>query len=411
MDDDASVALLHRKLGFGLGPDQLDGARGRGFESELAELLDPSGMVDPWAGVEVPTDPGSAKDARVAVVVAWIEHLCATTTPGVDRMAWMLHGWLVSSMDKVRSPAQMVNQLRTYRAIGFGSFPELLRHVTTDPAMLTYLDGRQSTGGAPNENYARELLELFALGVGAFTEADVKAGARALTGWTVRRGETESAFVPRRHDDTPVTYLGIPGVHDVDTVVAAVAEQPAHASFVAARVAREVLGSDEPEVVAELARAYTDGGRRLDAVIDAAAGIVGRGGSPPAVLGPVPWLVIARRATGATLRPGPMVRGLKAAGQVPLYPPNVAGWPGGPAWFATATVVARANLAADLAAAAPEGHPTLVAAAGTDLDALAHRLGLPEQTFGPSTADALRAVTDPRGRLALALVSPEFVIA
>ena len=111
--------------------------------------------------------------------------------------------------------------------------------------MLVYLDGRTSTAEAPNENYGRELLELFALGVGNYTEDDVQAAARALTGWVVARRFDSARFVPGRHDRTPQTLLGVDGVTDVDSVIEAVVAHPAHPRFVARRIVREYLGDPD----------------------------------------------------------------------------------------------------------------------------------------------------------------------
>ena len=413
MDERAAVAWLHRRIGLGLSPAELDAARARGLTAELDRLVHPTDATDPWAGVDVPTDPKAGKAERVRVIAAWLDHLSTTSTPMLDRLAWTLHGWLVSSMDKVRSPAQMVGQVQLLRAQGTGSFPGLLRAVATDAAMLRYLDGADSTAGAPNENFSRELLELFALGVGNYTEGDVQAGARALTGWTAGRSDTQATFRPRRHDDTPQQYLGRSGIHDVDGVIAAAVAQPAHPDFVARRVAREVLGTTDDAVVASLAAAYEAGGRRLDVVVQTAARLAVEGGTDPApvVLAPVPWLAMIRRSTGAAPPVAAVAKDLRAAGQIPMFPPNVAGWPGGKAWFASSTVVARADLAAAVAGATAQDHPTLDAARQGDLDALADRLGVPDARFSDPTAAALDAAPDPRTRLALALTSPEVVIA
>ena len=125
---------------------------------------------------------------------------------------------------------------------------------------------------------------------------------------------------------------------------------------------------------------------------------------------PVPWLVTAQRVTGATA-PGPLLAAqLPSSGQVPLVPPNVAGWPGGEAWFASGTVVARVALADALARATAADHPALAAAGAGDHAALARALGLPGPGFGAATTAALRDAGDARAALALALVSPEFVL-
>jgi uncharacterized protein (DUF1800 family) len=304
----------------------------------------------------------------------------------------------------------MVEQIRLFRRSGLGPFPDLVTAVAVDPAMLVYLDGRESTGRAPNENFARELMELFTLGVGHYVEADVQAGAAALTGWRLGLRAPGATLVRARHDDAPQRYLGVDGVHDVATVVAALAAQPALPPFIAGAVATELLGTNDESVVAPLAAGFSSGGLRIDALVRSTLEAGLAGASRPVVMAPVPWLVMAQRVTGATLQPGARLLGLRSAGQLPMLPPNVAGWPGGPAWFASASVVGRANLAAAVAAATEDGQPALeVAASGPS--ALADVLALADPGFGPATATVLDGARAPRQRLALALISPEVVLA
>jgi uncharacterized protein (DUF1800 family) len=323
-------------------------------------------------------------------------------------MAWLWHGHFVSGIDKVRVGRFMADQIRVFRSLGLGPFPALLRAVTIDPAMLVYLDLRTSTGSAPNENYAREVLELFTLGSAAVTEADVKAGARALTGWTVVDGDAR--FVARRHDDTLVRYVGRDGVHDLDTVVAAIAARPELAELVAGVVALQLLGTAPDDLVTSLATSFRSSGLDVRALVGATLQAGLDGTTAPIVLGPALWLVQAQRVTGAKVDGGRRLALLRAAGQLPMLPPNVAGWPGGAAWFAAGTVVARTNLAAVVAAGVPADGAVMTAARGTDLAALAASLGLPEP-FGDATAAVLGAARPGPPRLALALASPDFVIA
>jgi uncharacterized protein (DUF1800 family) len=413
MDDRKAVAWLHRRAGFGLHPSALDDAVERGPDSELARLLGPDEFgiappTDPWDGLAL--DPEN--DGRREAVVGWMQHLVATERPLADRRTWMLHGWLVSSMAKVTVPELMVEQIRLFTADGGGSFPDLLRSLTVNRAMLVYLDGRTSTGAAPNENYGRELLELFALGLGHYTEDDVQAAARALTGWVVGRNVTEARFIPSRHDDSPVTLLGVAGVHDVDTAVDAVVSHAAHPRFVARRIVAEFVGDpDDPRVagaVDQLADVYVDHDLALDPVIAAALQLGLEGTSSPLVAPPIPWLIGAARATGVNgnrfLR---SAQGrIRELGQLPLLPPSVAGWPSGNEWFTASSLIARTSVAAAIASAAGDNEPVRVAADDGDLDLLAQHLGLAEP-FLPSTAGALRNARDPVNRLTLALVSPE----
>lgn len=415
MEDRAAISWMHRRAGFGLSPVEAEAAQARGVEAELQRLVDPDAAglaaADPvFDPAELEVDDDAPAVSRAYAVGAWLTRFLDTERPFEDRLAFLLHGWLVSSMDKVQAPALMAAQVQTYTDVGGGSFPALLRTVTTDPAMLVYLDGRTSTGGAPNENYGRELLELFTLGVGNYTEDDVQAASRALTGWVVQRGAGESVFLGRRHDDTPQTLLGTSGVNDVDSVIDAVVAHEAHAPFVAARIARDVLGDASPDVVTELAATYLDHDRELAPVVRAALlmGLDGR--SQPIALGTVPWFAMAVRATGGRPPLRTLREPLVAAGQVPLFPPNVAGWPGGTNWFASGAMVARVHLATAVADATPADAPALQAARRGNGEDLAEILGAGVGTFGSTTRAALADQSDERQRLVLALLSPEFLL-
>ncbi len=414
MDERAAVSWLHRRVGFGLDPASLDAAAVRGSAAEIESLLAPGAVsaavaADPWNDEDYPLE----RDRKQALqaIRTWLDAMVTTETPAVERIAWLWHGHFVSALDKVKLARLMVDQIRLFRRAGLGSFADLLHAVTIDPAMLLYLDGTDSTGNSPNENYGREVLELFTLGVGNYTEADVKGGAIALTGWKVRPALGTAEFISRRHDDSVHTYLGAEGVHDVDTVVAAIMQQPALPTFIASTVAAEVLGTTDSAVVAPLASAFAASGFDIAALVRAAlqAGIAGQ--SQPIVLAPVPWLVMAQRITGGSVTAKAALSGLRTAGQVPMTPPNVAGWAGGAAWFGSSTVVARTTLAAAVAAAAPADNPARAAADGDDLDALAYALGVVTPTFDAASSAALSAATPGPQRLALALCAPEFVLA
>jgi uncharacterized protein (DUF1800 family) len=302
----------------------------------------------------------------------------------------------------------MGQQLRTYRSMAFAPFPELVRAATIDPAMLVYLDGAASTGTQPNENFGRELLELFTLGIGNYDENDVQAGAKALTGWTVNRRTGESAFVASRHDDSPQRYLGTDGVHDLDTVVATVTGHKACASFVAGKLARTILGPTvDNGLVQELAETFAGSGLDTRVLVRAILEAAAAGKAQPTFVQPVPWFVAAQRATTATLTNRQRLGGLRAAGQVPMVPPSVAGWPLGSSWLGASTIVARYNMAAGIAEATPDGNAALAAATASDHDALAVSLARPEG-FADATRAAMTAVkSNPRAVLRLALASPE----
>jgi uncharacterized protein (DUF1800 family) len=350
VDDLAAVAWLHRRAGFGLTEAALASAAVRGPVAELDRLLSPlAGPIpDDWDDRQLPIDPTNAPARRYAID-HWISRLVATRQPLAERLAWLWHGHFVSALDKVRVAKLMVDQIRLFLRAGLGAFPALVAAVAVDPGMLVYLDGRQSTAAAPNENFARELMELFTLGVGEYGEADVQAGAAALTGWRLRRGTAEAVLEPTRHDDRRQHFLGVEGVHDVATVVKAISSHPALPTFVARAMARELLGTTEADVVRPLATSFGKSALDIASLVRATLEAGLAGASRPIILGPVAWLVMAERVTGAELDPRTRLLGLRAAGQLPMLPPNVAGWPGGSAWLASATVVSRANLAAAVA--------------------------------------------------------------
>lgn len=421
MEERALIARLHRRAAFGLTGPELDAAVTAGVAASVAALAHPDvagrpAAPDPFAGLAADATAGALRRQVTAAADAWLTHMGATPRPGHEWLRWFWHGHLVTAAPKVKNTAALTTLARLLGERGTGGFAALLAAVTTDAAMLLYLDGDGSRRDDPNENYGRELMELFALGrTAGYGEADVRAAAAALTGYVVR-GKREAqpvvAFVARQHDDTAHTVVGLGGVHDVTTLVAAVTGHPACAPFVAGRLAAAVLGPGTPAgVVAHLAEVFRASGLDVTALYEAALGqLVDGVDGGPVVLAPVPWLVMAERACGVRLPARVRATGLRTAGQVPFFAPNVAGWPGGEAWFSSAAVVGRFNLASAVAGAVAADHAALAASRAGDPTALATALGL-GVPFGADTRRDLAAVGDARARLVVALTSPEFVLA
>jgi uncharacterized protein (DUF1800 family) len=249
----------------------------------------------------------------------------------------------------------------------------------------------------------------------------------ALTGWTVVPGSITSVFVDRRHDATPQRLLGADGVSGVDAVIEVVCGQEACARFVAGALAAEVLGPGlDAGLIDRLAARFRDSDLEVRSLARAIleAGLDGQG--RPMVLPPVVWLVQLLRAL--ELDPFSVFAGtgddnlLIGAGQVPMVPPNVSGWPSGEAWLSTSCSLARCNLAAVIAGTVPDGAPAREAAAQGDVDRLAELLGRPEGFTDPTREAVVAASRGPtrseQGRpandtlaLATALAAPELVIA
>jgi len=283
--------------------------------------------------------------------------------------------------------------------------------------MLLFLDGAKNTTQAPNENFGRELLELYTLGIGNYTETDVRSAAVALTGWTLKPRDAYTAvFDPRRHTAAPQMLLGRK-VSDVNSVVDAAVDQPACAQFIAGKLADWLLGPGVDDALIEsFAGTFRSSGMQLRPLVRAIlqAGLDGKGAE--LVLAPVPWLVGTQRALGTRLDTRAALRWLASAGQVPLNPPNVGGWPGASAWLGASATVARLSTAAALVDALPATSPALQAAAAGDVDRLARALGLPGG-FSAPTRDALSntsgaSSTRPgAAALAVALASPDLLVA
>jgi uncharacterized protein (DUF1800 family) len=403
MTDREKIAWLYRRAGFGLAAGQLEGLDRQGLDATVAAFVDPGAngvppATDPWATIDFSSYDRNANQREFALktIGGWLQAMVTTTRPFEEWMRWFWHGHFVSTLRVVKFPQLMVGQMRMFAEKGLGDFPSLLRAVTVDPAMLVYLDGVTSSKNEVNENYGREVLELFALGIGNYNEADVRAGAEALTGWRVARNagraEPTVSFEPRRHDDTPKAYLGRNGVHDVDTVVDAIVNHPACAPFITRKLAKAILGPDVDQgLLDRLSTDFAASGMQLrplaKAVLEAG---LHADASRELVLAPVPWLVSMIKATAAP--PDRMAtigeRGLVPAGQVPMDAPNVAGWPGGRTWLTSSSTVARFNMAASLATLTPADSSVRAAARSGDLDGLAEGLGRPEG-FSTATASAL----------------------
>ena len=415
------VAWLARRAAWGLRPGQLDELEALGTDAVIDLLVDPDGRGvaverSPWADFVYVDEDGARREQGLDALNSWVQHLVRTERPFENAMAWFWHDHFAVSYAVVNHLPLLLDHLDLLRRSAFGEFRTLIRDVTTDGAMLVFLDGTTSTGASPNENYGRELLELYTLGIGNYTEDDVRAAAVALTGWVVApRLGYEVRFVERRHDPTPQDFLGVSGVSGVDAVVDTAVAHPAVPGFIAAKLASHFLGAADPGVVDSLAAAFAASDLRIS-VLSRATLEAGLGGaSPPQVTPPVPWMVGAMKATGAELPARVALGLLQQMGQVPGNPPNVGGYPGAAAWLASSATAGRFSAANVIAAATPDDAPALVAAAGRDHDRLADLLLRPEGFSAATIAalDGLPSSAVPRpgeAVLAVALASPDVLI-
>jgi uncharacterized protein (DUF1800 family) len=413
----------------------VDAAERAGFDATLNRLLAPAGADPGAAGTPVPVfepEPPLGRDATVeqrraaqqrerdrirTTTLWWLDRMVAADHQLTEKLIFFWHGHWATSVDKVRSAALMLGQQETFRRYGHGDFAPLVKAMLRDPALILWLDGQRNTRQAPNENLARELMELFTLGIGTYSEDDVRAGARALTGWVLDRTTGTARLNPARYDPGTKTILGQTGAFDADGFAGVILAQPANAQFLARRLWYRFASGDDipPSTVDRLAAAYRPG-RDVTALLRALFTDPGFG-RDLLVKQPVEWAVGAMRQL--RIRPGALpdqqqrqlLQGLDALGQVPFRPPSVGGWPAGAAWLTTSAAQVRTQFGRALAAQADRAVvQELTTTPGAQrIDALARLLAV--DAFTDRSAAVLRAGTDDVRRLiALGLASPEYAV-
>ncbi len=285
------------------------------------------------------------KKARASTQLWYLDRMLRTQRPLAEKMTLFWHGHFATSIDKAPA-AQMAQQINLFRALGLGTFRNLLSAVSKDPAMLIWLDNRSNVKTHPNENYAREVMELFALGLGNYTEDDIHNAARAFSGWGL---DKNNAFVnrPNLHDATLKTVFGQTGDFDGEDVVNIIVQQPAHSRFMARKLLEFFVYSDpEPELVEKLADVYARSGANIGATVGTIlrSNVFYSTRAYRAVpKSPIEFAIGTLRYMGITTVPPNLPGTLQRMGQEPLRPPNVKGWDGGPTWINTSTLLARFN--------------------------------------------------------------------
>ncbi len=276
----------------------------------------------------------------------WYGEMIATDSPLTERMVLFWHGHFTSAMDKVGVPYFMLRQNLLLRTYALGNFRELVHRIARDPAMLIYLDGQGNLKTHANENFARELMELFTLGEGNYTEEDVREAARAFTGWTVDRRTGAAQYEVRRHDDGVKTLLGRTGTWDGDAAIDIILDQPQAARFIVTELWRELISPNpDPAAVSVLADQFRSNDYEIEPLIRSI--LTSDAFWNPAVRGalvksPVELAVGTARLLGLTPSDAPaVVAAVRPMGEELFQPPTVKGWPSGSAWITSETLLAR----------------------------------------------------------------------
>jgi uncharacterized protein (DUF1800 family) len=431
-NENAQVMQLLRRATFGANPADLERALSDGYRKTVDRLV----STPPAKPSALPGGDSASRATPIKVAQLqkwWLDHMLATPTPFAERMTMFWHGHFTSDYRKVNLQTPFIYwQNLTWRDNALGDFRNFLYQVTIDPGMLRYLDLGTSTGQSPNENYSRELMELFTMGAGSFSEDDVRAAAKALAGWreprtpgmvmdamnnpnasAAQKAQAAKApadsskvgiFVPNRafnYKSGPITFLGKTAKFDTKGVLAQIVAQKATAPFIVQRLLINFVMPNPPAAtVNRLATGFVKSGwsiRQLMHDVFLSDEFKAASSYRSLVKQPVEFMVHGLRALGAQDQSAIALRAASGIGQNLFDPPDVGGWPLNESWISSNTVMARVNFVTALIASVKSLPPAT--------DAHLHNL---DGVLSPATADLLNAASTDLDRWILVLASPEF---
>ncbi|HLX26262.1 MAG TPA: DUF1800 domain-containing protein [Candidatus Cybelea sp.] len=344
------AAHLLRRAGFGGTPAEIGRYAAMRPGDAVASLLtmQPANSVaaPEQAQVDGPLGRRETRESLDGLQLWWLNRMLNSPAPLQEKMTLYFHGHFTSRATP-RFPRITYNQNALFRRYAAGNLRELTREVSKDAAMLIYLDGANNVASHPNENYARELMELFTLGVDNYTEHDVRESARAWTGWHVVRRTDAVSFDEDLHDNGTKTFLGHTGNFNGDDIVDIIFDQPQCARFFAASLLNWFVYNDpEPELVDAVAGIIREHRYDLSPVL----GVVlssnvfhGERSYRALVKSPVEFVVGTYKTLGLPAIGETAIPALQQMGQRLFFPPSVAGWPGGKNWLTSGTMIERQN--------------------------------------------------------------------
>ncbi len=282
----------------------------------------------------------------------WLDRMLRSGHPLEEKMTLFWHGHFATGEEKVRDYRKLKLQVDTLRRCALGSFRDLLTAVAKDPAMLVFLDATHNVKGAPNENFGREVMELFTMGVGNYTEDDIREAARAFTGWS--NDDLAFLFDEAKHDAGQKTFLGRTGNFDGDDIIAIILGQEQTATFIASKIYRFFVREDiSPDFADVLGKLFRQGDYRVApflATLFRSEDFYAEASVATHIMSPTELIVSTYRKLGLDALPGipdPYTVG-KTLGQILLYPPTVAGWSEGRAWITPGLLFERGNFAREV---------------------------------------------------------------
>ena len=350
--DTAALHHLLRRAGFGARPAEYAAYSSLGIPGTTDLLLHPEKSPDHMADIQKEIGSDYIDFTSIGSIQNWwIYRMAHSQRPLEEKMTLFWHNHFATANFKVDNAQWMWQQNDMFRAHALGNFRELLGGVARDPAMLMWLDGAENTKGRPNENFGRELMELFTLGVGGgYTETDVKEGARAFTGWYYDQNDQSFVFDPNKHDDGAKTFLGQTGRLNGDDILDIVAAHPSTGRFLTTKLYKFFVHSDPtPAEIDSLATTYYQSGyeiRPVVAQILRSAAFYAPETRYCKMKSPAEYMAISMRTLDIPMTAIADPAGtIRSFGQDLFNPPNVKGWPEGHSWMNTTTLLARINYA------------------------------------------------------------------
>ncbi len=342
------AAHLYRRAGFGGSINDIVQAQQDGLKSTLEKLTNFQSAIsyDEEMSASGRLVTGGLDSKGLASW--WLLRMAQTPCPLQEKMTLFWHGHFATGADKVGDGRAMLRQNQLLRQSAHGHLEPLVRKLSRDVAMLVYLDSTENRKTRPNENYARELMELFCLGPGNYTEKDIKEIARCFTGWEVRKNKFK--FNSYQHDEGTKSFLGSSGKYNGDDAIRIILQQPAAGTFIAKKLIRFFVVEDlvisdalaEP-IAADLRTSGFDIGRVVRKILSSNI-FFSEIAIAKKIKSPVELAIGALRFFDGSVNMTQLANRLQRLGQLPLYPPNVKGWEGGRTWINAATILARANL-------------------------------------------------------------------
>lgn len=354
--DYQKMAHLLRRAGFGADHKTILAQLEKGFDATIHELIH-------YEETQGPDSFDTAEDRLQNDFLSqfdfadlqtwWLNRMVSTDRPLQEKMTLFWHGHFATAYSKVNRPTFIYRQNQLFRRMAVGNFRDLAQAVSKDPAMIFYLDNQTNRKGHPNENYGRELMELFTLGIGNYTEEDVRQGARAFTGWAFNGRTGEYIFNARQHDDGIKTFLGQTGNFNGEDIVNIVTSRPSCAPFICTKLFKFFIHDHPtPNEVAPFAATFVKSNLEIKPVLEAmfhSPIFYSEKAMWNKVKSPAEFVVNSVRTTGAELPIRYLPFMMRSMNQELFNPPSVKGWDGGMTWINTTTLFSRFNYAMQLA--------------------------------------------------------------